>query len=150
MVPSPPQAGTPYWIPVGIDFDRLPEELRTALLGIVNPAYELFVVEAPDGMEQAIGKTVVHLLWLEILEEIRLGRDLLGAGSAESDRDERMSRYLRIVDAKAKASDLLLRIREYRTRPGADPLQRMPDWPLLDSRLSHDRLSPDDFPKDEE
>ena len=66
----------PYWIPPGVDFGRLPEQVRAAILGIINPAYQELVLGARDGLPKAAGVTLVSLLWLEILDQVELGQDL--------------------------------------------------------------------------
>lgn len=104
----------PYWIPAGLKFDELSHELQVAVVGVINPAYRELVLQAAPGLEQSTGLTIVHLLWLEILEQIALARGLPRDTNLESRRarQAQIDRYLRLVGAKGKASHLLLRIRE--------------------------------------
>lgn len=104
----------PYWIPDGLEFDELPHELQAAVVGVINPAYRELVLKGAPGIEQSTGLTIVHLLWLEILEQMALARGLPRDTNLESRRarQTQIDRYLRLVGAKGKASHLLLRIRE--------------------------------------
>jgi hypothetical protein len=64
----------PYWIPAGVEFDLLPDELKAAIAGIINLAYRELVVQAEADLQQTTGVTIVYLLWLEALDQIQLGR----------------------------------------------------------------------------
>ena len=115
----------PYWIPGGVDFDSLSAELRAAIMGVVNPAYQSLVLEAPAGLEQSTGLTIVHLLWLEVLDQIELGQGF-EIGEDDPDASEKriaiIARYLRKVGAKTKASNFLLRLHEFRQKWGSFPV----------------------------
>ena len=118
------EAARPYWVPSGIAFDELPEELRTAIIAVVNPGYQQLVLAARDGLEKATGMTIVHLLWLEILDQIQLGRELTdpqSALSASEEREKLIARHLRLVGAKTKASGFLLRLHQFRRKWGIAP-----------------------------
>jgi hypothetical protein len=120
----------PYWIPPGVDFDRLPEQLRAAILGIINPAYQELVLRAQDGQEKAAGVTVVSLLWLEILGQIELAEHLTDPGSvvtSSPEREQLISRHLRVAGAMIKASGFLLRLSEFKEKYGHLPGAR-PAW----------------------
>ena len=115
----------PFWIPAGVDFDSLSAELRAAIMGVVNPAYQSLVLEAPAGLEQSTGLTIVHLLWLEVLDQIELGQGF-EIGEDDPDASEKrnaiIARYLRKVGAKNKASNFLLRLHEFRQKWGSFPV----------------------------
>jgi hypothetical protein len=36
----------PYWLPAGIDFDSLPNEIKVSISGLINPAYRELVLQA--------------------------------------------------------------------------------------------------------
>ena len=103
----------PFWLPAGVTLDDLPDELRTAVLGILTPAYQNLVVAARPGLEQSTGMTIVNLLWLEILQQVELGRDLMKDGP-EPERleasEKSIARLLRLAGSKLKASDFLQRL----------------------------------------
>jgi len=103
----------PFWLPADVALDDLPDELRTAVLGILTPAYQNLVAAARPGLEQSTGMTIVNLLWLEILQQVELGRDLT-KGGAEPERleaaEKSIARLLRLAGSKLKASDFLLRL----------------------------------------
>ncbi len=80
---------------------------------------------------QSIGLSIVHLLWLEILDQIELGQqtDLVGDQAGHDDdldayqqrrqqREAMIARYLRLVGAKTKASSFLARLHELRQKWG--------------------------------
>ena len=122
----------PYWIPAGVDFDSLSAELRAAIMGVVNPAYQSLVLEAAAGLEQSTGLTIVHLLWLEVLDQIELGQSFengKGDPEASEKRIGMIERYIRMAGAKTKTSNFLLRLHEFRQKWGSfpappDPLRR--------------------------
>jgi len=132
----------PYFVPGGVDFDALSEELKAAIAGIVNPAYRLLVLEARDGLEKSAGVTVVHLLWLEILDQLDLAESMQKPphpGESE-ERGKLIERHLRVVGAKSKASHFLFRLRELRRKlcalPPFDPFRRAAE-PLGDWAANH-------------
>lgn len=120
----------PLWIPADVDFDSLPLEIQAAITGIINPAYRQLVLAAEEGLEQSTGLTVVHLLWLEILQQLELAADGVTPDAAESEnRETKIARYLRLAGAKIVSSNFLLRLREFRQKFGThsftpDPLCR--------------------------
>lgn len=120
----------PYFVPPGVDLDRLPEQVRAVILGIINPAYRELVLAAQDGLQKAAGVTVVSLLWLEILDQLELGQELTVPRSAvvpSPERDQLITRHLRVAGAKIKASGFLLRLAEFREKYGHLPFAR-PAW----------------------
>ncbi|MBE9551932.1 MAG: hypothetical protein IMF05_00580, partial [Proteobacteria bacterium] len=96
----------PFFVPSDINFDDLSEELKTAIRAVIDPAYRQLVLEARDGLEKSIGVTIVHLLWIEILDQLDLAQSLDDTLQPEaSDRRFKMiERHLRVVNAKSKAS----------------------------------------------
>ncbi|MHC4874845.1 MAG: hypothetical protein ACYTGL_00015 [Planctomycetota bacterium] len=122
----------PYWIPEGVDFSALPADLRTAISTLVSPAYEELVLRAKPGLEQTTGTTIVQFMWLEVLEMFEIGREFMQVDSSPESRQERdakVSRLLKVVAAKSKASAFWVRIQDFRERHGAlpggyDPIQR--------------------------
>ncbi len=129
--PSVEDAPRPYWIPESVKFYDLPTGLQSAIIGVVNPLYKDLVLSAENGLEKATGLTVVWLLWLEILDQIQLGRELTSPRSMLDPTDERrdlIARHLRLVGAKVNASRLLLRLNEFRVR-WRDAVGLRGDWP---------------------
>jgi len=120
-MPQPRDPGLPPWLPDGSTLDIIPAELRDAVVQLVNPAYQQFVVEASDALERMIGFSLVHLLWLEILEQFEMRREYqdvtavlgLAAGTEGAIND-----HLRLIDAKLRAGSFLVRLRELRHRWG--------------------------------
>lgn len=107
--PGPVQ---PYWIPAGVDVDDWSPELRAIVAGVINPAYDELVLQATPGLAQSTGITAVHLLWLEILDHLEFSRQGLSGrptGDAAT-RAAELSRHLRLVHSKLKASELLHRL----------------------------------------
>lgn len=114
----------PYWIPGGVDFDSLSAELQAAITGVVTPAYQSLVLEAAAGLEQSTGLRIVHLLWLEVLDQVELGQSL-GNGKGDPETSEKrvglIERYIRMAGAKTKTSNFLLRLQEFRQKWGSFP-----------------------------
>jgi hypothetical protein len=120
-IQNSPEGARPFFIPPGVEWDALPEELQQAISALVNPAYEHFVLAADDGLERASGLTLVHLLWLEILDQIRLGQLLLDSNSTDSgseSRERAIAQHLKLVQAKLKASSFMLRLEEFEQKWG--------------------------------
>lgn len=129
----------PYWIPATVDFDRLPDELKAAISAIVNPAYQELVLKASPGLQQSTGLTIVHLLWLEISDQIELGHardDQREEPEARREYEKTIDRLLRLAGAKQKMSGLLLRLHEFKQRWGTFPVAADPfagnDIPQMD------------------
>jgi hypothetical protein len=114
----------PYWAPAGVDLNDWPPQLRADVVDIINPTYRELVVRAKPGLAQSTGITIVHLLWLEILDHLELNRDIRTAMNPPdawdiigmSDRPKKIERHLNLVEAKLKASDLLLRLKQFKSR----------------------------------
>ena len=112
LIPRPD--GAPYWVPEGSMWNEIPEGTRIAVRDILEPAYRRLVLEAGDELERSAGLTLVHLLWLEICDQTRLG---LMAGDRKSvfalveDPDEVIAHHLRLVTAKNSSAELLLKLR---------------------------------------
>lgn len=109
------QSSRPYFVPKGVNFEVLPEEVQVAITAVVNPAYRELVLEAGDALQRSAGVTTVHLLWLEILDQVELAKNLPSSPNSETaeEHGKRIDRHLRIVGAKSKASQFLLRLREF-------------------------------------
>lgn len=115
-------AGRPFFIPQGVEFDKLTGEMKAAIQGIINPAYRQLVLESRDGLEKSIGVTIVHLLWLEILDQVELGQDFSTSSPRQmsAERMKLIDRHLRVVNAKSKASNFLVRFQELQRKWGLD------------------------------
>lgn len=115
----------PFFVPSDINFDDLSEELKTAIRAVIDPAYRQLVLEARDGLEKSIGVTIVHLLWIEILDQLDLAQSLDDTLQPEaSDRRFKMiERHLRVVNAKSKASGFLLRLHTFQRKFGVQLTQ---------------------------
>ena len=118
----------PFFVPSDINFDDLSEELKAAIGGVIDPAYRQLVVEAGDELARSVGVTIVHLLWLEIIDQFELAEELDHAlrPSATDKRQKLIERHLRLVNAKSKAGNFLLRLREFRRKFGGDLAQPAP------------------------
>ena len=110
--------------------------MQSAITGIINPAYQELVLSASPGLEQATGMTIVHLVWLELLDQIELGRDFAASLQSPSatmqqhseEHEQCIARLLRTVGAKAKQSLVLFRLQEFKVKwgsfpPAPDPLR---------------------------
>jgi hypothetical protein len=118
----------PYWLPPGVELDDWPPELRAEVISIINPEYRQLVLLAKPGLERSTGITI-HLLWLEILDQIEIARQALLADNRPDDplqlqalvsrpesRKEIIERHSRLVHAKINATVLLLRLEKLKAR----------------------------------
>ena len=108
----------PYWIPPDLDLASLPRAFQLSISEILNPAYQELVLEAQDALERATGVSFVHLLWLELLDQFALAKDvsstLKSTTSISDDRLRSIDRLLRLVGAKQKAASFLVRLKNMR------------------------------------
>lgn len=120
IVPASPRAANaPYWVPVGNVWDRLPESMRQAVADVLAPAYERLVRRVSDDLERSAGITLVHLMWLEISDQLRLAqivadRDTVLGELAEQRPAEVIAEHLRLVTAKNATAELLVKLRAVR------------------------------------
>jgi hypothetical protein len=115
--PRPP--GRPLWMPEGADLERMPVEIRQAVAEILRPAYEELVDQAGSGMEKSLGASLVHLLWLEILEQYDIKKDYCKFDlllEVDGTRGFAIDRYLKLVNSKLRMSSMLTRLRQLRLK----------------------------------
>jgi hypothetical protein len=105
----------PLWLPDDCDLERMPVEVRQAVAEIVQPAYAEMVQNAASGMEKSLGASIVHLLWLEILDQYDIKQDytnnVLTLG-LPSNRKDAITQYIRLIDAKLRVGNFMVRLRE--------------------------------------
>jgi hypothetical protein len=105
----------PYFLP-DVAWDDLPENVRSALLAIVLPAYQELVVNGPNVLERSAGMSLVFLLTEETIEQFEIGA-LMNFGrdrGASQERQQSMDKHLRIISAKQKVQSFLQRLQETR------------------------------------
>lgn len=138
LVPSLPPIPPPRWVPPGVQFDMLERSMQLALVEVVEPLYEELVLQVSDPLERSTGLTIVHIVWLEIVDQHEMGRDysqisaVLGIASPE--RSDMIAQHLRIVDSKVRTGQFLMQIRQFQARhfnPPAMPLRMAEPRPLL-------------------
>lgn len=121
------QTPRPYFIPAGLDFEALPPAVQLAAAELVQPAYDELVLQATGALERAAGSSFVCLMFFELLEQCELGRqvaDQIEQGAPNpSPREEDFQRHLRLIGAKGKAGEFLLRLRQFRAKH-IDPFVR--------------------------
>jgi hypothetical protein len=112
---APQKSARPYFVPEDVDFDALPESVKLAFQTIVQPAYDELVLAAPNALERAVGTSFVFLLAEEVLDHFEIGRqmDLSQTHSVvdRQQRDQALSRHLKLLGAKNAALYALLRVR---------------------------------------
>ena len=112
-----------YWAPPGLACDEWSAELRAHVARLINPLYRELVLNAPNALTQSVGVTIVHLTWLEILDQLEIGQsrprldplrlDLSVQGES---RPKLIERHLRLVGAKLKFSQFLQRLEDFKSR----------------------------------
>ncbi|MCP6757072.1 hypothetical protein NL533_36140, partial [Klebsiella pneumoniae] len=74
----------------------LPKDVQLALVEIVGPTYDRFVVHAGNALERAAGVTLTFLMTLEILDQFHIGAECdLGQTGKYIDPDERAKQIAR-------------------------------------------------------
>jgi hypothetical protein len=156
----------PLWLPDACDLERMPVEVRQAVAEIVQPAYAEMVQGAATGMEKSLGASIVHLLWLEILDQYDIKKDytnnVLTLGM-ESNRKDAIAQYIRLIDAKLRVGNFMVRLRELLLREkriSPLPLAGTTEWsgpgvraagfnspkiPLENSAAKQDRANPQNY-----
>ena len=126
--PPAPENKSPtriHFLPANVPYEALPAETQTALSTIVAPLYDEVVLRAESALERSAGVTLTHLVTLEILEQVQLGKtiDFFGDGDKDTEaaRDKRIDRHLRLLGAKSNFSQFLLRLQQFRAAKYADP-----------------------------
>ena len=107
----------PYWMPGDADFEKLPDGVKAAMEGIIGPGYRELVMGAPNALERLAGMSLVHLVHIEVLDQVDLGRNL--AAAEPTDREKRMAGHVRLVGAKLRAASFVHRLRQARGRMGS-------------------------------
>ncbi len=110
--------GQPAWVPEDVDFHKVPEAVRRAVAEVIEPAYRQLVTEAEDPLERSVGVTMVHLMWLEILEQHEAKHEYLKTSilNLPQDRYDMIDQHLRTLHTKVKVGYFLTRLREMRRR----------------------------------
>ena len=76
--------------------------------------YEQLVLGAADPLERATAATFVHLLWLELLQQLELGNcleDLMRPNFGSAALNGVIAQHLRLVGAKQQTDSFLLRLK---------------------------------------
>lgn len=104
-----------HFIPAGLDMSTLPVELEAGLREIMQPAYRELVQNAADALDRSGGLTVVHLLWLELLQQCRMAGTVtdLSPNCDEVALHNSINRLLRLASAKERATAFLFKIRAF-------------------------------------
>jgi hypothetical protein len=106
----------PIWLPEGEDIKKMSAIVRRAVAEIVQPVYKELVAQAHTAMEKSLGLSLVHCLWLEILNqqgsksvpadlELLLGND---------NRQKTIDQFLKLTNVKIRISNILTRLQELR------------------------------------
>jgi hypothetical protein len=137
----------PYWVPQGVQLADMPHALTTAIADVVNPTYRELVLEASSALERSTGLSVVYLLWMEIIDHLELHVPVDcrtdPVGLLADRRARTLEHHLRLVHAKLKATELLIRLKEFKQQ--WDPAvrnRRDERRPLTDSELERLLLQP--------
>jgi hypothetical protein len=138
----------PYWLPAGDLWDRLPAAMRQAVVDILAPAYQRLVLQVADDLERSTGITLVHLMWLEISDQLRLAetvaeRESFVAAVGDERPEEMIAEHLHLVAAKNATSELLVKLRMVRqmAERGAWPAGALPGAAIPDERFGRSALA---------
>jgi hypothetical protein len=104
----------PHWLPADNRWNQMPQEIRLAVSRILAPAYRRFVLDAPGELERSIGLTLVHLMWIEVCDQVKMavvGADPNSLDAVLSSPDDMIERHLRLATVKCQTAELLLKLR---------------------------------------
>jgi hypothetical protein len=144
--PTKPAENYPYWVPAGVELANWPAHIREQVAAVINPEYEALVVNGTPGVGRQMAISLLHLGWLEILDHLRLGRLVPPPAAADHEeiigiesRQAVIARHLRLVNAKLKISQFLLRLDEFKANCRPRPDKELPSDEAI---LSAQRLVP--------
>jgi hypothetical protein len=112
--PPPDPDQLPPWLPTGNRWNDLPEALRQAVPRVLIPAYRQFVLDAADQLQRSAGMTLVHLLWLELCNQMHMVdavADPMSLAATVNDPERMIDRHLTLVAAKSQTTELLAKLR---------------------------------------
>ena len=121
--------GRPCFLPADIKWEALPEAVRAAIHEIVMPLYRVYVLENADPLQRSTGMSLVFLTTLEVIECVGNSRALFAHCSSDEEskaRQQQIDRHLRLVGAKTKCTELLLRLEAWREKALVRHLNNMP------------------------
>ena len=119
----------PYWVPSGTTWQLMPSGVRRAVSQVLAPAYRRFVLDAPGELERSIGLTLVHLMWLEICDQVRLAdaaADETSLTAVLSDPTALIGRHLHLAASKCQTAELLVKLRMVREAFERPPAAALP------------------------
>ena len=112
----------PFFVPAGIDFESLSDPVKIAFTALVEPTYQELVMGATSALERSAGTTLTFLLALEVIDQVTLGRSMEVAATpndaATSAREKTMAGFLRLIGAKQRVENFLLRLSVLRAKNG--------------------------------
>jgi hypothetical protein len=114
----------PHWLPADQRWEKLPESIRQVVPRILAPAYRRFVIDAADELERSVGLTLVHLMWLEVCDQVQLATAIADPTCLDAilkDPETMIDRHLRLATVKCQTAELLLKLRVV-----SEALQRPP------------------------
>jgi hypothetical protein len=110
----------PLFLPPEIDWEGLPAEVRAAIDDVVTPIYQCYVVQNRDVLQRSTAMSLVCLTMWEVIEHVAAGRTMFAAlapdGEVQEDYQRRIDRMLRLVGAKQRCTNLLIRLQSIRDK----------------------------------
>lgn len=116
-------------MPDGETWQHLPDGVRQAVSRVLAPAYRRFVLDAPGELERSVGLTLVHLMWLEVCDHVRLAEaaaDPTSLAAVLSNPEEMIGRHLHLAASKCRAAELLTKLRMVREAFEPPPAAALP------------------------
>ncbi len=124
-----PDQDVPYWVPDGKAWQDLPDGIRQAVSRVLTPAYRRFVLDAPGELERSVGLTLVHLMWLEVCDQVRMAEAAADPSSLTAilgDPEAMMGHHLHLAASKFRAAELLVKLRMVREAFEPPPAAALP------------------------
>ena len=118
---EPPHGPRPPWLEFDqVDLTFLPAEAYRMIGLIIEPAWRDLVLRARGPVERAVGLSMVHLLWLEILIQVGQMRNYRGGEMVIGLMVDTagIEHTLKLITAKTKLVNACIRLEEFRLANG--------------------------------
>src|SRR6185503_9999685 len=106
----------PFFLPIGLDIDTLPPQLGAALLEIVTPFYQRYVLRGSTPLEVSAGVSATFLLAEEIIAQFEIGQQFFCGHQCPQESTQRQTKIdalFRLLGAKMRFMNLLHRLAEF-------------------------------------
>lgn len=118
--PSQPDEQPLYWLPAGMRLESLPPGLRQAVQELLIPAFRELVTGAQGPLERLNAVSLVHLAWLELLQQSHMGAGMAGKVPPADQKNyaAAFDHHLKLITAKGRVARFHLEVEKFKRRIG--------------------------------